>query len=61
MQQNVTFAGKFDKDAHYQRVRDHSHFTGKYRCAAHSVCNLRFKVPKEIPAVSNIKRNYKKR
>ena len=28
---------------------DHCHFTGKYRGAAHSKCNLKYKVPKNIP------------
>lgn len=31
------------------RVRDHCHLTGKYRGAAHSYCNLRYKLPKFIP------------
>ena len=35
----------------YQKVRDHSHYTGKFRGAAHSICNLTYKVPKEIPIV----------
>ena len=26
-------------------------FTGKYRGAAHRICNLRYKIPKEIPVV----------
>ena len=26
-------------------------FTGKYRGAAHSICNLNYKIPKEIPVV----------
>ena len=30
---------------------DHCHYTGKYRGAAHNMCNLRYKVPKEIPIV----------
>ena len=34
-----------------QTVRDHCHYTGKYRGAAHNICNLRYKVPKEIPIV----------
>ena len=33
----------------YQKVRDHCHDTGKFRGAAHSICNLRYKVPQEIP------------
>ena len=35
---------------HY-KVRDHCHYTGKYRGAAHNICNLRYKIPKEIPVV----------
>ena len=34
-----------------QKVRDHCHYTGKYRGAAHSNCNLNYKIPKEIPVV----------
>ena len=33
----------------YKKVRDHCHFTGKFRGAVHSICNLHYKVPKEIP------------
>ena len=29
----------------YQKVRDHCYCTGKFRGAAHNVCNLRCKVP----------------
>ena len=35
----------------FQKVRDHCHYKGKFRRAAHSICNLRYKVPKEIPVV----------
>ena len=35
----------------YPKVRDHCHYTGKFREAAHSICNLRYKTPKEIPVV----------
>ena len=34
-----------------QKVRDHCHYTGKYRGAAHNICNLKYKIPKEIPVV----------
>ena len=33
------------------KVRDHCYYTGKYRGVAHNICNLRYKVPKEIPIV----------
>ena len=33
------------------KVRVHCHFTGKYRGAAHNACNLRYKIPKNIPVI----------
>ena len=33
----------------YLKVRDHYHYTGTYTGAAHDICNLRYKTPKEIP------------
>ena len=33
------------------KVRDHCHYTGKFRGVAHSICNLRYKTPREIPVV----------
>ena len=35
----------------YHKVRDHCHYTGKFKGAAHSICNLKYKTPKEIPVV----------
>ena len=35
----------------YHKVRAHCHYTGKYRGAAHDICNLRYKILKEIPVV----------
>ena len=32
-------------------VRDHCHLSGKFRGAAHEVCNLKYKVPKFFPVV----------
>ena len=42
---------KNDKNAFklYHKVRDHCHYTGKFRGATHNICNLRYKIPKEIP------------
>ena len=34
-----------------KKVKDHCHYTGKLRGAAHSDCNLKCKVPNDIPMV----------
>ena len=39
---------KYLKDKKYRKVRDHCHYTGEYRGAVHSICNLKYKVPKKI-------------
>ena len=39
------FLKKFANNKNYRKVRDYRHFTGKYRGAAHSICNLKFNVP----------------
>ena len=39
------------KDFNNDKVRNHCHFTGKYRGAAHNTCNLRYKIPKNIPVI----------
>ena len=31
------------------RVRDHCHYTGRYRGAAHNSCNLKYRIPNSIP------------
>ena len=43
----------FFKDAkkNYIKARDHCHCTGKYRGAAHKICNLMYNTPKEIPVL----------
>ena len=33
------------------KVRDHCHYTGKYRGPAHSLCNLRYRIPSYIPII----------
>ena len=35
----------------YHKVRDHCNYTEKCRGTAHSICNLRYKTPKQIPIV----------
>ena len=34
-----------------RKVKDHCYYTGKFRGAAHSKCNLNYKVPKDIPII----------
>ena len=36
-----------------KKVKDHCHYTGKFRGAAHSKCNLNYKVPKDIPIITH--------
>ena len=40
--------GEFDDDV---KVRDHCHFTGRYRGAAHNLCNLKYRKPNFTPVV----------
>ena len=43
---------KDDKDyVNRKKVKDHCHYTGKFRGASHSKCNLNYKVRKEIPII----------
>ena len=49
---------KLCKNISYQKFRDHYHYTGKYRDAEHSICNLRFNAPHEILAVFHNSSNY---
>ena len=52
------FLKTFANDKNYWKVRDHCHFTGKYRGAAHSTCNLRLNVFNETPVVLHNGSNY---
>ena len=40
-----------DNNKKYHKVKDHCHYTGKYRGAPHNTCNPRYKVPKKIPVI----------
>ena len=37
------------KGKKYSKVRDHCHYTGEYRGASDSTCNLKYSVPKSVP------------
>ena len=49
---------KLSKSINYRKVIDYCHYTGKYRSAAHSICNSKFNVPNEIPLVFHNGSNY---
>ena len=36
------------KDKKYRKARDHFHYTSEDRGAVHSICNLKYSLPKEI-------------
>ena len=46
------------KNKKYPKVRDHCHHTGACRGPAHSICNLKYSVPKTIPIVFHNGSNY---
>ena len=53
MQKSVTFVKRFKnkyfKDKMYHKFSVYSHYTGDYRGAAHSICNLKYSIPTNIP------------
>ena len=40
------------------RVRDHCHYTGRYRGAAHNSCNLKYRKPESVPVFFHNLTNY---
>ena len=49
-----------EKNFESEKVRDHCHLTGKYRCSAHNTCNINFKQKDSnfIPFASHNFSNY---
>ena len=41
-----------------KKVKDHDHYTGIHRSAAHSICNLRYSTQRDIPVVIHNGSNY---
>ena len=48
----------FGNKKKHRKVRDHDHYTGKYRAAAHSICNLHYSARKDIPVLFHNHTNY---
>ena len=44
----IRFFKKLFRDKNYRKVTDHCNCPGKYRDAAHGICNLKFNVPNKI-------------
>ena len=53
-----SFENKYLKDKKYRKVRDHCHYTGEYRGASHSICDLKYSVLKTILIVFHNGSNY---
>ena len=49
---------KLSKSINHWKLRDLCHYTGKYRGAAHSICNLKFNAHSEILVVFHNGSNY---
>ena len=48
---NSTFCHICNEELGKDRVRDHCHLSGKFKAAAHEICNLKYKVLKLFPVV----------
>ena len=53
MQKFVIFVEKkienrYLKEEKYRKVRGHCHYTGEYRGRLHSICTLKYSIPKKI-------------
>ena len=49
---------KYLKEKKYCKVRDPCHYTKEYKGAAHTICNLKYNVPKIVPIVFHNRSNY---
>ena len=50
--------GPYVEDKKYRKVRDHCHYIVEYKGVVHSICNLKYSVPKKIPIAFHNGSNY---
>ena len=55
---NEKIEDKYTKDKSCCTVRDHCHYTGKYRVVVHSIFNLKYHASKEVSIVFPNGSNY---
>ena len=56
--QETKILSHMQRDENYPKVCDNCHYTGKHRGTLHSICNIRYKTPKELPVVFHNVSNY---
>ena len=56
--EKICYISKEKFENKYLKVRDHCHYTEGYRGATHSICNLRYSVPKKIAIAFHNGSNY---
>ena len=49
---------EYVKDRKFGKVRNHCRYAVKFRGAAHSICNLKYSVPKKVPIAFHNGSNY---
>ena len=52
------FLHKYTNDKNNHKVVDQCHYTGKYKGATHSICNLKYSIPKNYSVVYHSGLNY---
>ena len=52
------FENKYLKDKKFRKIIDNCHYTGESRGTAHSICNLKYSVPKKNPIIFHNESNY---
>ena len=41
------------QELNMDKVRDHCHVNGRFRCASHNKCNITLRLPRKLPIISH--------